>query len=156
MKTTVSFLTVVIIFFMIGCSSEKIEKYGNEIQSSNKVKISEILSNPKAYVGKTVLVEGMVVDVCKEAGCWMDIASDIPNQKIKVKVKDGDIVFPVEAKGKSALVEGIVYSIELDEEEAREYFQHMAEDAGKEFDSTLVTGPMTIYQIKGKGAEIKI
>jgi len=33
---------------------------------------------------------------------------------------------------------------------------HMAEDAGKEFDSTLVTGHMTIYQIKGLGAEIKM
>jgi hypothetical protein len=32
----------------------------------------------------------------------------------------------------------------------------MAEDAGKEFDSTAVTGPMTLYQIKGLGAEIKM
>lgn len=151
-----SSLIVIIFFVVFGCSSEKVEKYGNDIQSTNKVKISDILSNPQAHVGKTVLVEGVVVDVCKEAGCWMDIASDVPNQKIKVKVKDGEIVFPVEAKGKSALVEGIVYSIELDEDEAKEYFQHMAEDAGKEFDSTLVTGPMTIYQIKGKGAEIKM
>jgi len=45
---------------------------------------------------------------------------------------------------------------ELDEEEAKEYFQHMAEDAGKEYDSTSITGPMTIYQIKGLGAEIKM
>lgn len=156
MKTTKTVLIVVLIFFITSCSSEKVEKYGEEIKSDQKVKISEILNNPNEFIGKTVLVEGEVLDVCKEAGCWMDIASDVPNQKIKIKVKDGEIVFPVEAKGKSALVEGVVYAIELDEEEAKEYFQHMAEDAGKEFDSTLVTGPITIYQIKGKGAEIKM
>lgn len=156
MKNIKLIFTVLFLFIIAFCSSERVEKFGEEIKTNQKVKISEILSNPKAYVGKTVLVEGNVVDVCNEAGCWMDISSDIPNQKIKIKVKDGEIVFPVEAKGKSALVEGIVYAIELDEEEAKEYFQHMAEDAGKEFDSTLVTGPMTIYQIKGLGAEIRM
>jgi hypothetical protein len=30
----------------------------------------------------------------------------------------------------------------------------MAEDAGQEFDESTVTGPMTIYQIRGLGAEI--
>ena len=150
------FFIVALSFFIAGCSSEPVEKYGAEIKSNQKVKISEILNTPEQFVGKTVLVEGNVLDVCTEAGCWMDITSDIPNQKIKIKVKDGDIIFPVEAKGKSALVEGVVYSIEFDEDEAKEYFQHMAEDAGKEFDSTTVTGPMTIYQIKGLGAEIKM
>lgn len=151
-----SFFIVVFLFFIAGCSSERIEKYGAEIKSNQKVKISEILNAPEQFVGKTVLVEGNVLDVCTEAGCWMEISSDVPNQKIKIKVKDGDIIFPVEAKGKSALVEGVVYSIEFDEEEAKEYFQHMAEDAGKEFDSTAITGPMTLYQIKGVGAEIKL
>ncbi len=150
------FFIVALSFFIAGCSSEPVEKYGAEIKSNQKVKISEILNTPEQFVGKTVLVEGNVLDVCTEAGCWMDITSDIPNQKIKIKVKDGDIIFPVEAKGKSALVEGVVYSIEFDEDEAKEYFQHMAEDAGKEFDSTTVTGPLTIYQIKGLGAEIKM
>jgi hypothetical protein len=31
----------------------------------------------------------------------------------------------------------------------------MAEDAGKEFDSSAITGPVTIYQIRGTGAVIK-
>lgn len=151
-----SFFIAILLFFIASCSSEPVEKLGAEIKSNQKVKISEIMNIPDEFVGKTVLVEGNVLDVCTEAGCWMDIASDVPNQKIKIKVKDGDIIFPVEAKGKSALVEGIVYSIELTEEEAMEYYKHMAEDAGKEFDSTSITGPITLYQIKGLGAEIKM
>lgn len=148
--------SVVILLVFFGCKSDQNQKLGAEITLSENTKISEILKSPDEYLGKKVLVEGAVVDVCKKAGCWMEIASDVPNQKIRIKVKDGEIVFPLEAKGSSALVEGVVYSIEIDEEEAKEYFQHMAEDAGKEFHSTSVTGPMTIYQIKGLGAEIKM
>jgi response regulator RpfG family c-di-GMP phosphodiesterase len=53
-----------------------------------------------------------------------------------------------------ALVEGKVYKIELTQEEAIEYFEHIAEESGKEFDPSTVTGPVTLYQIKGLGAEI--
>ena len=42
---------------------------------------------------------------------------------IKVKVKDGEIVFPVEAIGDNAVVEGKVYKIELTQEEAVDYFE---------------------------------
>ena len=85
----------------------------------------------------------------------MELKSDAENQKVKIKVKDGDIVFPVEAKGKSALVEGTVYKIELTKEEALEYYEHVATEQGKEFNAAAVTGPVTLYQIKGMGAEIK-
>jgi hypothetical protein len=150
-KSILAFLAAVLL--LAGCKSQQSQKLGAEITLKENTKVSEILANPNSYLGKTVLVQGNVLDVCTEAGCWMDIAGDVANQKIKIKVKDGDIVFPG-AKGKSALVEGVVYSIELDKEEAKEYYKHMAEDAGKPFDSTSVIGPMTIYQIKGVGAEI--
>ena len=149
-------LLIMLLFVLFGCQKDQPKKFGGEITLKEKAKVSEILSKPNEFVGKKVLVEGIVLDVCSAAGCWMDIASDVSNQKIKIKVKDGDIVFPIEAKGSSALVEGIVYSIELTEEEAMEYYKHMAEDSGKEFDSTSITGPITLYQIKGLGAEIKI
>jgi len=137
------------------------EKLGSEITLTEKTKISDILANPENFLDKTVLVEGKVVEVCPHMGCWMDLKSDLSegesasvNEKIKVKVKDGEIVFPVEAKGKTALVEGKVYKIELTEEEAVEYFKHIADESDKEFDPASVSGPMTIYQIKGLGAEI--
>ncbi|NWF51291.1 MAG: DUF4920 domain-containing protein [Ignavibacteriaceae bacterium] len=131
------------------------EKFGKELTLADKTNISDILLNPSEFEGKTVLVEGEILDVCPMAGCWMELKGDAGNQKIKVKVKDGEIVFPVEAKGKTALVEGTVYKIELTQEEAVEYYQHQAEEKGVEFDPSTVTGPVTIYQIKGLGAEIK-
>lgn len=129
------------------------KKFGEQITMTDKTKISEILADPESFVGKKVLVEGEVTDVCSAAGCWMELKSD-KEGKIKIKVKDGDIVFPMEAAGKKAVVEGLVYKIDLDHESAIEYMQHLAEDAGKEFDPKTVTGPMVIYQIKGIGAEI--
>lgn len=129
-------------------------KVGSDITLTEKTKISEILADPESYLDKVVLVEGEVLDVCPKMGCWMELKSETEGEKIKVKVKDGEIVFPMEAKGQMALVEGKVYKIELTQEEAIEYFEHISEESGKEFDSTSVSGPMTLYQIKGLGAEI--
>jgi hypothetical protein len=140
------------IVFAIGDDKDK---YGNEITLKEKTCISDILSNPEDYLDKTVLVEGEVLDVCPKMGCWMEIKSDVEGEKIKVKVKDGEIVFPEEAKGKDALVEGKVYKIDLTVEEAVEYYEHQAEERGQEFDPSTVTEAVTIYQIKGIGAEIE-
>lgn len=148
---------ITILFFLLlsVAAYSQTDKYGKEISLKEKTSISKILAQPEEYVGKTVLVEGEILDVCAMAGCWMELKSDAENQKIKIKVKDGDIVFPVEAKGKDALVEGTVYKIELTKEEAADYYEHVAEEQGTEFDKATVTGPVTFYQIKGIGAEIK-
>ncbi|MGE5682314.1 MAG: DUF4920 domain-containing protein [Bacillota bacterium] len=148
--SVVMFLLLVSISF-----AGSVKKLGKDLTLKNKTKVSEILKNPKSFVGKKVQVEGMIVDVCSNRGCWMEIAGDKPFQKIKVKVKDGEIVFPMEAKGKTAKVEGEIYEINLTKEQAAEMAKHEAEEKGKTFDPKSVTGPVTLYQIKGAGAEIK-
>jgi len=149
-------LIIPIALFISGCLFAQTDdgKYGSEITLEEKTNISDILNFPEDYLDKDVLVEGEVLDVCQKMGCWMELESDIKGEKIKVKVKDGEIVFPVEAKGQVALVEGTVYKIELTQEEAVEYLEHVAEEQNQEFDPSTVTGPMTIYQVKGLGVEI--
>ena len=146
----ITFISANIVFAII----DDKDKYGEDITLKEKTNISNILSNPEDYLDKKVLVEGEVLDVCPKMGCWMEIKSDVEGEKIKVKVKDGEIVFPVEAKGKNALVEGKVYKIDLTVDEAVEYYQHQAEERGEEFEPSTVTEAVTIYQIKGLGAEI--
>ncbi len=145
-----------LLMFAVACTQKKndAEKYGAALSLHEPSKVSAILAAPEEYLGKKVLVEGQVLEVCAKAGCWMEIASDQSGQKIKVKVNDGEIVFPMTAKGKTAKVEGEVYKIELSAEEALGYQQHLAEEQGVAFDSSSVTGPMTLYQLKGLGAEI--
>lgn len=129
-------------------------KLGNEITLTETTKISEILADPESYLDKTVLIEGEILDVCPMMGCWMEVKSDDGEGTIKVKVKDGEIVFPMEAIGSKAVVEGTVYKIELTHEKAIDHFEHIAEEKGEQFDPSTITGPMTIYQIKGLGAQI--
>jgi hypothetical protein len=148
-------LSVLVILFVVSNIFAEGNKYGKEITVKETTKISDILENPQKFIGKTVLVEGTVVGVCEKRGCWMEIASDKKYQKIKIKVEDGEIVFPLEEKGKQALVEGTVYEIKMTKEQAIEKAKHEAEEHGKEFDPSTVTGPVTIYQIKGLGALIK-
>lgn len=85
----------------------------------------------------------------------MDLASDVPFQKMQIKVVDGVIVFPMEAKGRTAKVEGIVEELDFDLEETIEYYEHQAFEKGIEFDPSTVKKPMKIYRIKGLGAEIR-
>ena len=129
--------------------------YGEPLTLTEVTKVSAILEAPADYVGKRVLVEGMVVAVCEQKGCWMDIASDREFEKVQVKVDDGVIVFPLSARGKQALVEGLVEQLELTYEQALEEAKHKAEEHGTEFDpSTVPEGPQTIYRIRGLGAVI--
>ena len=148
-------LAIMLLSVGLTFAQAEVANYGAELTLTEKTSISSILEDPESFLDKTVLIEGEVLDVCPMMGCWMEIKSDDGERMIKVKVKDGEIVFPVEAKGKTALVEGKVYKIELTQEKAIQHFEHVAEEKGETFDPSTITGPMTIYQIKGLGAVIQ-
>lgn len=148
-------ISIPLVFILLAVSliANDTKKYGEKITSTEKTAISEIMSNPENFVGQKVLVEGTVVNVCAKRGCWIELASDKEFETIRVKVQDGVIVFPMEAKGQKALVEGEVYSFEYEADaecsgscthgkESKENCEH----ANKEV--------KTIYQIRGIGAEI--
>lgn len=141
------FKIVLMILFVstIGFSSG-LKKYGKEITIKEKTKISDILKSPAEFEGKRVLVEGTVVGVCEKRGCWIKLASDEGFGTIRIKVNDGEIVFPLEAKGKKALVEGNVYSFVAKT-------KHEHKDGDKKCDTD--SSKKKIYQIKGIGAVIK-
>jgi hypothetical protein len=129
--------------------------YGEALTLNEVTPVSAILDAPESYIGERVLVEGMVVEVCEKRGCWVDIASDREYEKIQIKVEDGVIVFPLSARGKQALVEGVVEELQLTHEEAVEQARHRAEEQKVEFDPASVpSGPQTIYRIRGVGAVI--
>jgi hypothetical protein len=141
-------------------SELKVEKvaqgksYGKELSDSDVVPISKILAEPQAYVGKTVKVQGRILDVCKKRGCWMELASDEEFQSIRFKVEDGVIVFPLEAKGHEAIAEGVLERIELSMEQTMAMHEHVCKEEGIEFDPSKVEGPMVIYRIAGQGAVV--
>ncbi len=131
------------------------KKYGKEITLKEKTKVSDILADPGKYSGKQVLVEGKIMDVCKKAGCWIKIASDKKGESIQFKVKDGVIVFPVSAKGKTALAEGVVSVKKYSKEELIEQAKHEAKEQGKAFDPSTIQGPSIVVRIDGEGAVVQ-
>jgi hypothetical protein len=86
-------------------------------------------------------------------GCWMDLVND-SGQKIQIKVKDGEIEFPKDSSGRSAIAEGKFTRIELTREQAIERAREEAKEKGRSFNPSSVKSGVTIYQIQGTGAVI--
>ena len=128
------------------------EKLGKDLTLSDTTLVSEIIANPEAFVGKKLLIKGLILDVCPKRGCWINVASDKPFEQLRVKVKDGEIVFPTAGKGKTVTVEGVFAKFELTKEQAIQRAKHMAEEKGEKFDPASITGPQAVYQLNGSGA----
>lgn len=128
--------------------------YGAPVTAEELVEIAALNETPEQFLDRPIVVEGVVSEVCPMRGCWIDLA-DETGASIRVKVKDGVIVFPLSAKGRSARVEGTLEKIELSEEDARDWMRHEAAELGREFDPASVTGPQVIWRVRGRGAEIE-
>jgi hypothetical protein len=128
-------------------------KLGKPFSLKDPVSIATLLAHPDDYAGKTVQVKGRIAEVCQMMGCWMDLVSN-DGQKIRIKVNDGEIVFPKDASGKAAVAEGRFTKIVLTRDQAIAQAEEQAKEAGRKFDPASVKSGMTLYQIQGTGAVI--
>lgn len=153
MKT---FLVIVATLITLSfCSNALAKDYGKPLRLTEQTKISTILDNPDTFIGKRVQVSGMIIEVCATRGCWVYLSSDRPYEKIQIKVLDGEIVFPMSASGRQATVEGTVEQLAMSKEKVIEYKRHLAEEQGKSFDPSTVTGDEKIIRIHALGAVIE-
>jgi hypothetical protein len=134
---------IAVVALILPLSASQGTKYGAGVTLTTATPIEKLAADPKAYLGKTVRVDGVVTAVCEMAGCWMELVPAGGDEKtakaVRIKVDDGVIVFPQEAKGKKASAEGIFEP--ANEEMAREH-------AGKE----AVKDPAPSYWVKATGA----
>jgi hypothetical protein len=65
-------------------------------------------AGPRA-VHKVVTISGTIDSVCSKQGCWMKFIANAGAKPFRIKVRDGDRVFPVSAKGKTAYATGTVH-----------------------------------------------
>jgi len=138
----------------VGLAGEE-QVYGAGLTDGTSVALVDLLRDPETFVGKKVRVEGRVRDVCPRRGCWIEIESSDGERSVRFKVQDGVIVFPMEAKGRPVTAEGTFTRMELTQEQAVGYLEHMAEERGEPFDPAEVKGALTVYQIRGEGAVIR-
>ena len=128
--------------------------FGGPVDKTRLVAVADILAKPQSYLQQQVTVKGTVEAVCQKKGCWMQFAADANQPTFRIKVKDGDMVFPVSAKGKTAYASGKLDPIEMDLESTREYLAHKAEEQGEAFDPASVTEAITLYQLVPVAVEI--
>lgn len=136
-----------------GAPAAKPEKsFGAGVTLTETVPVDRILDQPTAFAGKTVRVEGMVTDVCPKRGCWFEIAGGAPGKKLRFKVTDGEMVFPVDAKGMHAVAQGQVAVTELSLEDSKKYAEYQAREYGTKVDPASITKPMQLVRLDGTGA----
>jgi hypothetical protein len=128
-------------------------KLGKPLTQKEPLPLATVLAKPADYVGKTVQVKGKITEVCEMMGCWIDLTNDA-GQRLRIKVNDGEIEFPKDSAGKTAVAEGRFDKIELTKEQAVARAEEEAKDKGKTFDPASVKSGVTIYQIQGSGAVI--
>ncbi len=126
---------------------------GKPLTLDKPMSIAEVSAKADSLNGKTVQVKGRITEVCQMAGCWMALV-DEEGKTIRVKVNDGDIVFPKTAVGKMAIAEGEFKKIERSKDQAIAQAKHEAEESGRKFNPASIKSGTTTFQINGVGAVI--
>lgn len=128
--------------------------FGETVDKTHIISVADIIAQPDAYLEKSVTIEGKVQAVCQKRGCWMTLAAADNNPTFRIKVRDGDMEFPLSAKGKTAYATGSVTAQSLNMAATIDYYEELAEKQGKAFDPASVTEPLTFYQFSPTAVEI--
>jgi len=109
-KTVMAMVMMVGVMAAVTVAAQQTQekKFGSALTLTEVTKVSDIYANPETFSGKRVLVQGPIVDVCAQMGCWLALGSDKEFETIRFKVEDGVIVFPMSIKGMNAKVEGVI------------------------------------------------
>jgi hypothetical protein len=133
-----------------GCTT-----YGTGVTLDAATPVAALVGAPEEWAGKTVRVEGEVREVCPQAGCWLSIVADAASPPLRVKVKDGEIVLPLSARGRRAAAEGAVVVDDMSREEYGRWLEHLAAERGETYDpATLGEGPYRRLEVRATGVEI--
>ncbi len=155
-KFLAAVLTAAGLSISAAAAAAETEIYGEGVDVERATPILEILADPDAFLGKTVRIEGTVLDVCPKKGCWIEVGA--AGESIQVKVDDDVIVFPTAAKGHIAAAQGTVEAIEMTRDRYLAWLGHLAEEKGESFDAEnadIGDGPYRLIRIRGTGARIR-
>jgi len=128
---------------------------GEGVEIEEATPIGRILADPDEYIGQAVRIEGGALDVCPMKGCWIELGDE--GESLRVKVDDGVIVFPADAKGHLVAAQGVVEAVEMERDAYIGWLRHLAEEKGEPFDADaleLGPGPFRRIQLRGTGAVV--
>jgi hypothetical protein len=116
-------LSAIVLLLGLATVATADDTYGVKLTVEATTPIADVIAKPSTFAGKTVRVEGVVTAVCEHMGCWMTLApagAATDAATLRLKVDDGVIVFPVSAKGRTAVAQGVVEPIAGDDHHATE------------------------------------
>ncbi len=89
-------------------SAQAATVFGEAVDKTAIMPVEQLLAKPQSYLQQEVTIAGTVNAVCSKQGCWMKFTADSGTAPFRLKVRDGDMVFPLSAKGKTAYATGLV------------------------------------------------
>ena len=164
-------LILLVAFYSFSCCSDESEKnsvhdgmhekavkptsstgnFGATITADNAVAVSEL---PTLLEGKETVdakLTGEIDAVCQMTGCWMDISLG-NDEVIYVTFIDDGFLMPMDAAGKTAIVEGVGSFEEI----PVSMLKHLAEDEGKSQEEIdAITEPKMEYTFVAHGVIIE-
>ena len=161
-------ILIIIIFIQLSCFKKQSEEdllnkvnpigyYGNHPSNGIIYDVDELLLSASESLGKKLLVDGIITEVCPMRGCWLQIKDYNSDSIIRIKVTDGEIVFPLSAKGKNVIAEGIFTKLELSEKQAKNWKHHLALEKGIELDtSSIILSASDFYEYRLNSNSAKI
>jgi hypothetical protein len=124
------------------------QSFGPKFDTSQSVTVQQVLAKPTEFLAKPFTVQGKIDAVCQKKGCWMQFETAADQPTFRLKVQDGDMVFPVSAKGKNAYAHGSLKAKPMSLEQTKTYLKHRAEEQGEAFDPAAVSSAVTLYQFE--------
>ncbi len=141
--------------FVVTCFfSVQATEFGTGADMDKVISISTLLAEPEKYSLEVATITGKVVKVCKNRGCWMDIAADGKFETLTIKVPDGTMVFPLSAIDKKVYATGTLSELQLTKEQTKEFLAHRAQESNEKFEPLSVTKGMTLYRFSPIGVTI--
>lgn len=127
---------------------------GAEFDTAQAVDPSTLLMSLSTFEGDSMLttLETSITACCQKKGCWMTLDMGEENEEMLVQFMDYEFFVPMDAAGRTTVVDGVVYKKEASVEELR----HLAEDAGASADSIAsITEPTVEWAFMATGVQVQ-
>lgn len=128
------------------------EKYGDStVSPEGAISASEALQKLEGKDSLNLKIEGKINECCQKKGCWMNIDAG-EGREVFVKFLDYAFFVPMNAAGRTAIMEGQLYTDTISVEERK----HYAHDKGlSEEEIAAITEPEVSYSFMAKGVILK-
>ena len=128
--------------------------FGDGADPAKAIAIEALMTAPDNHLQAPITVQGKIVKVCQKRGCWVELAAGKDQPNLLIKVRDGEMVFPMSSLGRTAYATGKLTASELDVEQTRQFLAHRAVENKLDFDPASVTQGMTLYKLSPRGVTI--